>query len=33
MFQKLLASISEHIDIKKTKMVFEPEEGMEMHEH
>jgi urease accessory protein len=33
MFKKLFASVNEHIEINKTKMVFEPDEGMSMHEH
>jgi urease accessory protein len=33
MFKKLLASINEHIEIKKTEMVFEPDEGLSIHEH
>jgi urease accessory protein len=33
MFKKLFEPINEHLDIKKATMVFEPEEGMEMHEH
>jgi urease accessory protein len=33
MFKKLFASVNEHIEIKKTEMVFEPDEGMSIHEH
>ena len=33
MFKKLFAPLSDHLEIKKTKMVFEPEEGAEVHEH
>ena len=33
MFKKLFASVNEHIEIKNTKMVFEPDEGMSIHEH
>jgi urease accessory protein len=33
MFRKLLGSINEHIEINKTKIVFEPDEGMNIHEH
>jgi len=33
MFKKLFEPVNEHLDIKKRLMVFEPEEGMEMHEH
>ena len=33
MFKKLFAAIDDHLEIKKTKMVFEPEEDTEMHEH
>jgi urease accessory protein len=32
-FRKLFAPIAEHLEINKTKMVFEPEEGTEIHEH
>lgn len=33
MFKKLFAPLSDHLEIKKTKMVFEPEEDAEIHEH
>ena len=33
MFKKLFESINEHLYIKKTTMVFEPEDGTEIHEH
>jgi urease accessory protein len=33
MFKRLLSRINEHVDIKTTRMVFEPEEGIEVHEH
>ena len=33
MFKKLIGHLNEHLEIKKTKMVFEPEEGTEIHEH
>jgi urease accessory protein len=33
MFRKLFEPINEHLDIKKTTMVFEPEDGTEIHEH
>src|ERR687883_127400 len=33
MFRKLLGSVNEHIEINKTKIVFEPDEGMNIHEH
>jgi hypothetical protein len=33
MFKKLFAPVNEHIEIKKTEMVFEPDEGMNIHEH
>ena len=33
MFRKLFASVNEHIEIKNTKMVFEPDEGTSIHEH
>jgi urease accessory protein len=32
-FRKLFAPIDEHLEINKTKMVFEPQEGTEIHEH
>ena len=32
-FRKLLGSVNEHIEINKTKIVFEPDEGMNIHEH
>jgi urease accessory protein len=32
-FRKLFAPIAEHLEISNTKMVFEPEEGTEIHEH
>jgi urease accessory protein len=32
-FRKLFAPIAEHLEINNTKMVFEPEEGTEIHEH
>jgi urease accessory protein len=32
-FRKLFAPIAEHLEINSTKMVFEPEEGTEIHEH
>jgi urease accessory protein len=32
MFKKLFEPINEHLDIKKTTMVFEPEDGTEIHE-
>jgi urease accessory protein len=32
MFKKLFETINEHLDIKKTTMVFEPEDGTEIHE-
>jgi urease accessory protein len=32
MFKKLFEPINEHLDIKKTMMVFEPEDGTEIHE-
>ena len=33
MFKKLFEPINEHLDIKKTTMVFESEAGTEIHEH
>lgn len=33
MFRKLFGHMNEHLEIKGTKMVFEPEEGMDIHEH
>ena len=33
MFRKLLDPVNEHIEINKTKIVFEPDEGMNIHEH
>jgi len=33
MFKKLFEPVKEHLDIKKTTMVFEPEDGTEIHEH
>jgi urease accessory protein len=33
MFKKLFLPINEHLDIKTTRMVFEPEKGTEIHEH
>jgi urease accessory protein len=33
MFRRLLDPVIHHIEISKIQMVFEPEEGMHMHEH
>lgn len=33
MFRRLLDPVIDHIEISKIQMVFEPEEGMHMHEH
>lgn len=33
LLKKVLGSIKEHIDITSTTMVFEPEEGADVHEH
>src|SRR5919197_1312476 len=33
MFKKLFGSVNEHIQIKKIKIVFEPDEDMSIHEH
>jgi len=33
LLKKVLGSINHHIDIRSTTMVFEPEEGADVHEH
>lgn len=33
MFKKLFAPLGDHLEIKSSTMVFEPEEGTEVHEH
>lgn len=33
MFKRLLTPILDHLMVEKVRMVFEPEEGIEMHEH
>jgi urease accessory protein len=33
MFRKLLGSVNEHIEITNRKIVFEPDEAMNIHEH
>jgi urease accessory protein len=33
MFEKLFSNISDHLEIKRVQMVFEPEEATEAHEH
>lgn len=33
MFKKMFGSLLNHIEISHTKMVFEPEEGQDVHEH
>ena len=33
MFKKIFGRLSHHLDISRTKKVFEPEEGMDVHEH
>jgi urease accessory protein len=33
MFRKLFGHINEHLEIKAARMVFEPEEEMDVHEH
>jgi urease accessory protein len=33
MFRKLLGTANEHIEINKAKIVFEADEGMNIHEH
>jgi len=31
--RKILAPVIDHIDIRRTKIIFEPQEGMEVHTH
>ena len=33
MFKKIFAPLLDHLEISQAKMVFEPEEGMDVHEH
>jgi urease accessory protein len=33
MFKKIFGRLSDHLQITQTKMVFEPEEGTDVHEH
>ena len=33
MFKKIFSTLSDHLEISRTKMVFEPEEGVDVHEH
>jgi len=33
MFKKIFRPISDHLEISQAKIVFEPEEGMDVHEH
>jgi urease accessory protein len=33
MFKKMFGPLLDHVEISHTKMVFEPEEGMDVHEH
>ncbi len=33
MFKKIFGRFSDHLEISRTKKVFEPEEGMDIHEH
>ena len=33
MFKKIFARVLDHLEISQAKMVFEPEEGMDVHEH
>ena len=33
MFKKIFAPLLDHLEISQAKMVFEPEEGMDIHEH
>ncbi|AIC15712.1 putative urease accessory protein UreE [Nitrososphaera viennensis EN76] len=33
MFRKLFGHMNEHLEIRGARMVFEPEEGMDVHEH
>ncbi|HXG06213.1 MAG TPA: hypothetical protein VNI77_02680 [Nitrososphaera sp.] len=33
MFRKIFSPLEDHLEIKSVKMVFEPDEGMDVHEH
>ena len=33
MFKKIFGRVLDHLEISQAKMVFEPEEGMDVHEH
>jgi urease accessory protein len=33
MFKKIFGRVLDHLEISQAKMVFEPEEGMDIHEH
>ncbi len=33
MFKKIFSPLEHHLEIKSTEMVFEPDEGMDIHEH
>ncbi|MEW6603833.1 MAG: Urease accessory protein [Thermoproteota archaeon] len=33
MFRKIFSPLKDHLEIKSMKMVFEPDEGMDVHEH
>jgi urease accessory protein len=33
MFKKIFGRVLDHLEITQAKMVFEPEEGMDVHEH
>jgi urease accessory protein len=33
MFKKIFGRLLDHLEITQAKMVFEPEEGMDVHEH
>jgi urease accessory protein len=33
MFKKIFAPVLDHLEISQAKIVFEPEEGMDIHEH
>jgi urease accessory protein len=33
MFRKLVSQINEHLEVRSTKMIFEPQEGTQIHGH
>jgi hypothetical protein len=33
MFKKIFGSLLDHLEISHARMVFEPEEGIDVHEH